>query len=68
MYKAIERGEQKLQKFADNQNAIASKLAKYKDPWREVKVRTSVGQLWARSWGILTVSKVWEGCRKAAWV
>ncbi|GAX78211.1 hypothetical protein CEUSTIGMA_g5653.t1 [Chlamydomonas eustigma] len=36
--KNIERGEQKIQKFHDNQNAIASKLAKYKNPWQELKL------------------------------
>ena len=36
--KNIERGEQKLQRFNDNQTAVAGKLAKYKNPWVEVKV------------------------------
>ena len=36
--KNIERGEQKLQRFQDNQNAVASKLSKYKNPWVELKV------------------------------
>ncbi len=33
------RGELKLQRFQDNQNTIAAKLSKYKQPWQEVKVR-----------------------------
>jgi SWI/SNF-related matrix-associated actin-dependent regulator of chromatin subfamily A member 5 len=35
----IERGEQKIQRQADIQNAIANKLDKYKNPWQELKVR-----------------------------
>ena len=42
--KNIERGEQKLQRFQDNQNAVASKLSKYKNPWVELKVCGCVNQ------------------------
>jgi SWI/SNF-related matrix-associated actin-dependent regulator of chromatin subfamily A member 5 len=38
VYKNIEKGEQKLQRFQDNQTAIAAKLAKYKNPWQELKL------------------------------
>ncbi|KAF5841595.1 P-loop containing nucleoside triphosphate hydrolase protein [Dunaliella salina] len=36
--KNIERGEQKIQRQADIQNAIANKLDKYKNPWQELKL------------------------------
>jgi SWI/SNF-related matrix-associated actin-dependent regulator of chromatin subfamily A member 5 len=36
--KNIERGEQKIQRQADILDAIAGKLAKYKNPWNELKV------------------------------
>ena len=41
--KNIERGEVKLQRFQDNQNAVAFKLAKYRNPWVELKVRGGGG-------------------------
>jgi hypothetical protein len=36
--KNIERGEQKIQRQADILDAIAGKLARYKNPWNELKV------------------------------
>lgn len=43
--KNIERGEQKIQRQQDIMQAIRAKLEKYKNPWQELKVSSSGGQV-----------------------
>lgn len=41
--KTIEKGEQKIQRQADIMTALAAKLAKYRNPWNELKLQVRVG-------------------------
>ena len=59
--KNIERGEQKLQRFNDNQTAVAGKLAKYKNPWNELKVRVPGCSYRANVWRVCIWLKVLMG-------